>query len=218
MSQVRRRGPNLGESSTPGSGRKKGRPAAAAMPPKKAGKRVSTGSRLSGGSAIARESHCRRAHVRARAAGQRVHVLHVGALLILRCCSWRPFTPPQEASLQARNRCAQRDPEISIFHRSSASKTSFLPTGTSSVLHAQQAHMLSLRTQVREIALTLRPVGEGMRWQSQAIQALQEASEAFLVHLFEDTNLCAIHAKRVTIMQKDIQLARRIRGAWGGLG
>lgn len=54
------------------------------------------------------------------------------------------------------------------------------------------------------------------RWQSQAIQALQEASEAFLVHLFEDTNLCAIHAKRVTIMQSDIQLARRIRGAWGG--
>ncbi|KAK0099687.1 centromeric DNA-binding histone H3-like protein cse4 [Cadophora gregata] len=71
---------------------------------------------------------------------------------------------------------------------------------------------------VREIALGLRPAGFGMRWQSQAIQALQEASEAFLVHLFEDTNLCAIHAKRVTIMQKDIQLARRIRGAWGGLG
>ncbi|KUJ19812.1 histone H3 [Mollisia scopiformis] len=71
---------------------------------------------------------------------------------------------------------------------------------------------------VREIALTLRPAGAGMRWQSQAIQALQEASEAFLVHLFEDTNLCALHAKRVTIMQKDIQLARRIRGAWGGLG
>ncbi|TVY85200.1 histone H3-like centromeric protein hH3v [Lachnellula suecica] len=71
---------------------------------------------------------------------------------------------------------------------------------------------------VREIAQGLRPANDGMRWQSQAIQALQEASEAFLVHLFEDTNLCAIHAKRVTIMQKDIQLARRIRGAWGGLG
>ena len=53
---------------------------------------------------------------------------------------------------------------------------------------------------------------------SHAIQALQEAAEAFLVHLFEDTNLCAIHAKRVTIMQKDIQLARRIRGIWAGLG
>lgn len=71
---------------------------------------------------------------------------------------------------------------------------------------------------VREIALSLYPHSDGLRWQSQAIQALQEASEAFLVHLFEDTNLCAIHAKRVTIMQKDIQLARRIRGAWGGLG
>ena len=45
-----------------------------------------------------------------------------------------------------------------------------------------------------------------------AVLALQEASEAYLVGLFEDTNLCAIHAKRVTIMPKDIQLARRIRG------
>ncbi|KAK6529613.1 centromeric DNA-binding histone H3-like protein cse4 [Arthrobotrys megalospora] len=59
---------------------------------------------------------------------------------------------------------------------------------------------------------------ESMRWQSQALLALQEAAEAFMVHLFEDANLCAIHAKRVTIMQKDIQLARRIRGAFGGLG
>ncbi|KAI1106331.1 histone H3-like centromeric protein cse-4 [Jackrogersella minutella] len=71
---------------------------------------------------------------------------------------------------------------------------------------------------VREIALTMRPADDGMRWQSQAILALQEAAEAFLIHLFEDSNLCAIHAKRVTIMQKDIQLARRIRGVWGGLG
>ncbi|PVH68277.1 histone H3 [Cadophora sp. DSE1049] len=77
---------------------------------------------------------------------------------------------------------------------------------------------LSFSRLVREIALRLRPQGHGMRWQPQAIQALQEASEAFLVHLFEDTNLCALHAKRVTIMQKDIQLARRVRGAWGGLG
>lgn len=75
------------------------------------------------------------------------------------------------------------------------------------------------RAQVREISLNMAPVSSNVtRWQSQAIQALQEAAEAFLVHLFEDTNLCAIHAKRVTIMQKDIQLARRIRGAWGGLG
>ncbi len=51
-----------------------------------------------------------------------------------------------------------------------------------------------------------------LRFQSSAILALQEASESYLVSLFEDTNLCAIHAKRVTIMPKDMQLARRIRG------
>lgn len=42
--------------------------------------------------------------------------------------------------------------------------------------------------------------------------AVQEATEAYLVGLFEDTNLCAIHANRVTVMKKDLQLARRIRG------
>jgi len=51
-----------------------------------------------------------------------------------------------------------------------------------------------------------------IRFQSSALLALQEASEAYLVGLFEDTNLCAIHARRVTIMTRDMQLARRIRG------
>lgn len=63
---------------------------------------------------------------------------------------------------------------------------------------------------VKEIAQDV--TSTPMRFQSLAILALQEASEAFLVGLFEDTNLCAIHAKRVTIMTKDMQLARRIRG------
>ena len=62
---------------------------------------------------------------------------------------------------------------------------------------------------VREIAGEFK---SDLRFQSQAVLALQEASEAYLVGLFEDTNLCAIHAKRVTIMPKDMQLARRIRG------
>ena len=63
---------------------------------------------------------------------------------------------------------------------------------------------------VKEIA---QDVGkEGLRFQSAAVAALQEAAEAYLVGLFDDTNLCAIHAKRVTIMPKDMQLARRIRG------
>uniref|UniRef100_A0A8C9PJK8 Histone H3 n=1 Tax=Spermophilus dauricus TaxID=99837 RepID=A0A8C9PJK8_SPEDA len=62
---------------------------------------------------------------------------------------------------------------------------------------------------VREIAQDFKT---DLRFQSSAVMALQEACEAYLVGLFEDTNLCAIHAKRVTIMPKDIQLARRIRG------
>ena len=62
---------------------------------------------------------------------------------------------------------------------------------------------------VREVAQDFK---SDLRFQSSAVLALQEACESYLVGLFEDTNLCAIHAKRVTIMPKDIQLARRIRG------
>ncbi|XP_038822252.1 histone H3-like centromeric protein A isoform X1 [Salvelinus namaycush] len=51
-----------------------------------------------------------------------------------------------------------------------------------------------------------------MRWQVNALLALQEAAEAFLVLLFSDAYLCTIHAKRVTLFPRDIQLARRIRG------
>ena len=69
---------------------------------------------------------------------------------------------------------------------------------------------------VREIAsdseVIKSPLCGKFRFQSAAIMALQEATEAYLVGLFEDSNLCAIHARRVTIMPKDIQLARRIRG------
>ena len=54
--------------------------------------------------------------------------------------------------------------------------------------------------------------GQEFRWQPSALGALQEAAEAYLVQLFEDANLCCIHSKRVTIMRRDIQLARRIKG------
>ncbi|EPY83118.1 hypothetical protein CB1_000595044 [Camelus ferus] len=68
---------------------------------------------------------------------------------------------------------------------------------------------------VREIAQDFKT---DLRFQSSAVMALQEACEAYLVGLFEDTNLCAIHAKRVTIMPKDIQ-AMSGRGKGGkGLG
>lgn len=62
---------------------------------------------------------------------------------------------------------------------------------------------------VREI---VKELNTDLRIQATALGALQEASEAYLTGLFEDTNLCAIHARRVTIMSKDMQLARRIRG------
>ena len=53
---------------------------------------------------------------------------------------------------------------------------------------------------------------EDVRATSESLYAMQEAAEAYLVGLFEDTNLNAIHARRVTIQPKDVQLARRIRG------
>ena len=62
---------------------------------------------------------------------------------------------------------------------------------------------------VREIAQTYK---SDLRFQASAVVALQEATESYIIGLFQDTNLCAIHAKRVTIMPKDMQLAKRIRG------
>ena len=62
---------------------------------------------------------------------------------------------------------------------------------------------------VREIAQEYQ---QDLRFQSTAILAMQEAAEAYLIGLFEDTNLCCIHARRVTITPRDLQLARRIRG------
>lgn len=68
---------------------------------------------------------------------------------------------------------------------------------------------LPFQKAVRDIAQSFK---NDLRFQSSAMLALQEASEDYLVGVFVDTNLCAIHAKRVTILPKDIQLARRIRG------
>ncbi|SGZ26491.1 BQ5605_C024g09926 [Microbotryum silenes-dioicae] len=54
--------------------------------------------------------------------------------------------------------------------------------------------------------------GHALRFQESALQALQEAAEQYLIDLFSDCNICAIHAKRVTIQPKDMLLARRLRG------
>ena len=62
---------------------------------------------------------------------------------------------------------------------------------------------------VRKIAIGFK---SDLRMQSTALLALQEASEAYLIKLFEDTNECALHGKRVTILPRDMMLARHIRG------
>ena len=82
------------------------------------------------------------------------------------------------------------------------------------ILHYQGSTVLLIRKLpfqrlVREIAQDFKT---DLWFQSAAILCLQEAAEAYLVRLFDDANLCAIHAKRVTIMPKDILLARRMRG------
>ena len=80
------------------------------------------------------------------------------------------------------------------------------------ICHFQKTSVLLIRKLpfqrlVRAIAQDFKT---DLRFQSAVILCLQEAVEAYLVKLFDDANLCAIHARRVTIMPKDIQLARRI--------
>ena len=79
--------------------------------------------------------------------------------------------------------------------------------------YQKKTNLLIKRT---PFARLVREIAQGcmqeLRFQNSAIGALQEAAEAYLVGLFEDTNLCAIHAKQITIMPRDIQLARHIRG------
>ncbi|KAL9989326.1 hypothetical protein ACROYT_G003864 [Oculina patagonica] len=113
----------------------------------------------------------------------------------------------------------------SAADKSSAKKKRRFRPGTRALMeirHYQKTTHLLLRKApfmrvVREIADRFYH-REELRWQVPALLALQEAAEAFLVRLFEDANLCAIHAKRVTVMPKDMQLARRIRGRQDGLG
>ncbi|RXM34593.1 histone H3, embryonic [Acipenser ruthenus] len=105
------------------------------------------------------------------------------------CILHGPAWCEKASSLQAWHRGSEGDPPLPEIHELLICKLPF-------------------QRLVRE---TTQDFKTDLRFQSSAVRALQEASEAYLVRLFEDTNLCAIHAKRVTIMPKDIQLARRIR-------
>ncbi|KAM9635680.1 histone H3-like centromeric protein A isoform 2-T2 [Trichechus inunguis] len=113
--------------------------------------------------------------------------------------------------------------------------TQLLCSGTSSRRHGQRRPRVlkeirklqkstDLLLRKRPFGLLAREVcaiftrGVDFNWQAQALLALQEAAEAFLVHLFEDAYLLSLHAGRVTLYPKDVQLARRIRGIQEGLG
>ena len=105
-------------------------------------------------------------------------------------------------------------PRYSIMQSTKDSDTDQVPLPSREIRHYQKRTNLLIKKApfarlVREITQDFK---QDLRFQSLAIGALQEATEAYLIRLFQDMNLCAIHAKRVTIMPKDIQLARRIRG------
>ncbi len=84
------------------------------------------------------------------------------------------------------------------------------------IRHYQKTTMLLLRRApfarlVREVLVETHPTGPGFRWQVGAIECLQEASEAYLIHFMSDAYLCSLHAKRVTLMKQDFFLIKRLR-------
>ncbi|KAF7487938.1 Histone H3 [Sarcoptes scabiei] len=105
---------------------------------------------------------------------------------------------------------------ISNLDKSSSSKRRYRP-GTVALREIRRYQnstnlliaRLPFQRVIRDIASQYKT---DMKFQSSALQALQEATEAYLIRMFEDANLCAIHARRVTIMPRDVSLARRIRG------
>ncbi|VDM63721.1 unnamed protein product [Angiostrongylus costaricensis] len=82
---------------------------------------------------------------------------------------------------------------------------------TTAMLIPRRPFQRVIREVAKEVCLK-RGMKEEYRWQANALLALQEATEVYLTCLFEDTNLAAIHAHRITIMPKDMQLVRRLRG------
>ena len=123
------------------------------------------------------------------------------------------------AGKAARDERRRQNPKAFRSNKHHYKDARFLNTGTRALFeikHFQRRtdlliQKLSFQRLVSEIA---QDVGrsDGYRWQSSALNALQEAAEDYLIRLFEDSNLCALHARRVTNFPKDIQLARRLRG------
>uniref|UniRef100_A0A663FDD9 Core Histone H2A/H2B/H3 domain-containing protein n=1 Tax=Aquila chrysaetos chrysaetos TaxID=223781 RepID=A0A663FDD9_AQUCH len=113
-------------------------------------------------------------------------------------CPWVPPTPPRDVLSPV--------PLPPWWHCPHVSRATDVPT---------LALSPGWCPRVREICL-LFTRGVDYRWQRMALVALQEAAEAFVVRLLEDAYLCSLHARRVTLYPKDLQLARRLRGLEGG--
>ena len=146
-----------------------------------------------------------------------------------RCCTsrhWAVFSfalwTTQETSSPHETRCVARHTHyvVLVFFRQGQLTITLQLFSGERALREIRAYQASTDLLLRRLpfARLVREIQQQMsriafRWQGTAILALQEAAEAHLCSLFEDANLCAIHGKRVTIMPKDMQLARRIRGA-----
>lgn len=121
---------------------------------------------------------------------------------------------PSQGGVKKRHRYKPGESQSSVF--ASQAKN---PSGTVALREIRQyqkstenlIRKLPFQRLVREVAQDFK---YDLRFQSSAIGALQESVEAYLVSLFEDTNLCAIHAKRVTIQPKDMKLACRLRASF----
>ncbi|XP_072771071.1 uncharacterized protein [Nerophis lumbriciformis] len=109
------------------------------------------------------------------------------------------FTP-------AKARTSQEEEEVSSGHQG--------PAGDQKVPEDDQSsHPQSAVLSPGEVREVCQKMGRGsLRWQVTALMAMQEAAEAFLVMVLSDAYLCTLHANRVTLFNKDVQLARRIRG------
>ncbi|KAG2109478.1 histone H3.2-like protein [Suillus cothurnatus] len=129
----------------------------------------------------------------------------------------KPLVSRQEARLLASNSLPSKLERVLRPRHRRCEEASSLRPGTVALREIRRyqkstellIRKLPFQRLVREIAQDFKT---DLRFQSSAVLALQEASEAYLVSLFEDTNLAAIHAKRVTIQPKDLALARRLRG------
>ncbi|XP_010261517.1 PREDICTED: histone H3-like centromeric protein HTR12 isoform X2 [Nelumbo nucifera] len=129
-----------------------------------------------------------------------------------------PVSPASSAPAEdARKQGADTSPESSTRQQQQRKPHRYRPgtVALREIRHYQKTWTLLIPAApfiraVKEISNFYSP--QVTRWTAEALVALQEAAEDYLVHLFEDAMLCAIHAKRVTLMQKDWALARRLGG------